>query len=66
MNEKEVNEMVNEETVETVEVDEVAELTAQVEELKKELAKAKNDYYKAYADAENRKKVLERIGSAVK
>ena len=59
MNEKEVNEMVNEETVETVEVDEVAELTAQVEELKKELANAKNDYYKAYADAENRKKRLQ-------
>lgn len=53
----------NEEASEPIEeenkVDEVAELTAKVEELTKELAKAKNDYYKAYADAENRKKRLQ-------
>ena len=66
MNEKDVNQTVTEateeateEVVETVEVNEVAELTAKVEELTKELANAKNDYYKAYADAENRKKRLQ-------
>ncbi|MBR3841373.1 MAG: nucleotide exchange factor GrpE [Erysipelotrichales bacterium] len=65
MNEKDVNQTVNEEVeateevVETVEVDEIAELTAKVEELTKALADAKNDYYKAYADAENRKKRLQ-------
>lgn len=56
---EEVVEEVVEETVEEVEKSEVDLLKEKVAELTKQLADAKNDYYKAYADAENRKKRLQ-------
>ena len=51
------------ETVEEIEVTEdtqpdSSELLKDIENLKNELAKTKNDYYKAYADTENLKKRL--------
>ncbi len=52
-------EVVEEAKEETEEVDPCAELQKKVDELTAELAKAKNDYYRAYADAENKKKRLQ-------
>lgn len=61
VNETVTEEVVEETTEETVEVEksEVDILKEKVAELTKQLADAKNDYYKAYADAENRKKRLQ-------
>lgn len=61
VNETVTEEVVEETTEETVEVEksEVDILKEKVSELTKQLADAKNDYYKAYADAENRKKRLQ-------
>ena len=61
VNETVTEEVVEEATEETVEVEksEVDLLKEKVAELTKQLADAKNDYYKAYADAENRKKRLQ-------
>ena len=47
-----------EEQPEAAEPTETEVLIAEVEKLKEDLAKAKNDYYRAYADADNLKKRL--------
>ncbi|HZJ86595.1 MAG TPA: nucleotide exchange factor GrpE [Erysipelothrix sp.] len=57
--EVEVTEEENEETVEE-ELDEVALLQKENEALKEEVVKLKNDYFKAYADAENIRKRQQR------
>ena len=59
-NKEELNKEIGEELIEELvqEENEVCELSARITELEEELAIAKNDYYKAYADAENTKKRL--------
>ena len=59
INDKEVVET-SEEKIEVVEISELEKLKLENEELIKTVQELKNDYYKAYADAENTKKRLER------
>ncbi len=57
---EEVHEEVMEEVVEEQEISELDALKAENEELKKNVDLLKNEYAKAYADAENMKKRLEK------
>lgn len=59
-NEKDVKKKIKDELEEEIKQEEsdVDALNKKIEELEEELAVAKNDYYKAYADAENTKKRL--------
>ena len=56
---EEITEVVEESEVVEETISEIDALKNEIEELKKQLTEAKNDYYKAYADAENRKKRLQ-------